>query len=130
MDGTPTGGRYGPPVLQGRMDFGKRVPDRVPTDPCPRFCAAGIPGAAPGRLAPPRQPTRARAVGASPTVTNGLLALCRCFARNREAFHASGVKEAHVRQSLIDPFFEALGWNVADNPPGAEGQVGSIVAVT
>ena len=38
--------------------------------------------------------------------------LCRYFAANRQAFLAPGVKEAHVRQSLIDPFFEALGWDV------------------
>ena len=48
-----------------------------------------------------------------------IVALCDYFARNREAFHAPGVKEAHVRQSLIDPFFEALGWNVSNNPPVA-----------
>jgi hypothetical protein len=38
--------------------------------------------------------------------------LCRYFATNRQAFLAPGVKEAHIRQSLIDPFFEALGWDV------------------
>jgi len=38
--------------------------------------------------------------------------LCSYFATNRKEFLASGVKEAHVRQSLIDPFFEALGWDV------------------
>jgi hypothetical protein len=38
--------------------------------------------------------------------------LCRYFTTNREAFLAPGVKEAHVRQSLIDPLFEALGWDV------------------
>jgi hypothetical protein len=38
--------------------------------------------------------------------------LCRYFAANRQAFLAPGVKEAHVRQSLIDPLFEALGWDV------------------
>jgi hypothetical protein len=38
--------------------------------------------------------------------------LCRYFAANRQAFLAAGVKEAHVRQSLIDPLFEALGWDV------------------
>ena len=38
--------------------------------------------------------------------------LCEYFATNRDAFLVSGVKEAHVRQSLIDPFFEALGWDV------------------
>jgi len=34
--------------------------------------------------------------------------LCQYFATNRQAFLASGVNEAHVRQSLIDPLFEAL----------------------
>jgi len=38
--------------------------------------------------------------------------LCRYFETNRQAFLAPGVKEAHVRQSLIDPLFEALGWDV------------------
>jgi len=38
--------------------------------------------------------------------------LCEYFRKNREAFSAPGVKEAHVRQSLIDPLFEALGWDV------------------
>jgi len=38
--------------------------------------------------------------------------LCQYFAANRQAFFAPGVKEAHVRQSLIDPLFEALGWDV------------------
>jgi len=35
--------------------------------------------------------------------------LCKYFADNRRDFFAPGVKEAHVRQSLIDPLFEALG---------------------
>ena len=38
--------------------------------------------------------------------------LCQYFATNRKSFLAPGVKEAHVRQSLIEPFFEALGWDV------------------
>jgi type I restriction-modification system DNA methylase subunit len=38
--------------------------------------------------------------------------LCRYFATNRQTFLAPGLKEAHVRQTLIDPFFEALGWDV------------------
>ena len=38
--------------------------------------------------------------------------LCQYFVTNREAFLAPGVKEAHVRQTLIDPFFESLGWDV------------------
>lgn len=38
--------------------------------------------------------------------------LCQYFATNQQSYRAPGVKEAHVRQSLIDPFFEALGWDV------------------
>ncbi len=38
--------------------------------------------------------------------------LCQYFATNQQSFLAPGVKEAHVRQSLIDPLFEALGWDV------------------
>ncbi len=38
--------------------------------------------------------------------------LCQHFTTNREAFLAPGIKEAHIRQMLIDPFFEALGWDV------------------
>jgi hypothetical protein len=38
--------------------------------------------------------------------------LCQYFATNRLAFCAPGIKEAHVRQTLIDPLFGALGWDV------------------
>ncbi|MCK4849998.1 MAG: N-6 DNA methylase [Phycisphaerae bacterium] len=41
--------------------------------------------------------------------------LCQYFSINRQAFLAPGVKEAHVRQSLIDPFFESLGWDVRNS---------------
>jgi hypothetical protein len=40
--------------------------------------------------------------------------LCRYFATNRQAFLAPGVNEAHIRQSLIDPLFESLGWDVCN----------------
>ncbi len=40
--------------------------------------------------------------------------LCRYFTTNHQAFLAPGVKEAHVRQSLIDPLFESLGWDVGN----------------
>jgi len=40
--------------------------------------------------------------------------LCQYFATNRTNFLAAGVKEAHIRQNLIDPLFEALGWDVAN----------------
>lgn len=38
--------------------------------------------------------------------------LCRYFESNRKSYLTSGVKEAHVRQTLIDPFFVSLGWDV------------------
>jgi hypothetical protein len=38
--------------------------------------------------------------------------LCACFATNRQAFLAPGVNKAHVRQTLVNPLFEALGWDV------------------
>ena len=40
--------------------------------------------------------------------------LCQYFTTNRKSFLAPGVKEAHVRQSLIDPFFAALGWDLVN----------------
>ncbi|MBU1319892.1 MAG: Eco57I restriction-modification methylase domain-containing protein [candidate division Zixibacteria bacterium] len=45
--------------------------------------------------------------------------LCKYFATNRKSFLVPGVKEAHVRQSLIDPFFEALGWDVRNESMAA-----------
>jgi type I restriction-modification system DNA methylase subunit len=41
--------------------------------------------------------------------------LCQHFTTNRQAFFVPGVKEAHIRQILIDPFFEALGWDVGSS---------------
>jgi hypothetical protein len=40
--------------------------------------------------------------------------LCLYFSTNRHVFLAQGVNEARVRQLLIDPFFEALGWDVTN----------------
>ena len=48
-----------------------------------------------------------------------IASLCRYFETNRNAFLASGVKEAHVRQSLIDPLFEALEWDVGNTAMAA-----------
>lgn len=45
--------------------------------------------------------------------------LCRYFEVNRAEFLSAGVKEAHVRQTLIDPFFEALGWDVRNTAQAA-----------
>jgi hypothetical protein len=43
---------------------------------------------------------------------NDVAKLGRYFETNRSMFLAPGVKEAHIRQTLIDPFFMALGWDV------------------
>ncbi|HOX37225.1 MAG TPA: N-6 DNA methylase [Candidatus Brocadiia bacterium] len=40
--------------------------------------------------------------------------LCQYYSTNREKFLEPGVKEAHVRLNLIDPLFEALGWDVGN----------------
>ena len=45
--------------------------------------------------------------------------LCQHFTTNRQAFLALGVKEADIRQSLIDPLFEALGWDVRNEAMNA-----------
>ena len=51
--------------------------------------------------------------------------LCKYFASNHQEFLASGIKEAHVRSILIDPFFEALGWDVrnTDKAPPQDREV-------
>ena len=51
--------------------------------------------------------------------------LCQHFTTNRQAFLAPGVKEAHIRQMLIDPFFEALGWDVRSAANGRAAIPGS-----
>jgi hypothetical protein len=38
--------------------------------------------------------------------------LCHYFATNHQAFLAPTANEAQIRQALIDPLFEALGWDV------------------
>jgi hypothetical protein len=45
--------------------------------------------------------------------------LCRYFTTNRLPFLAAGVKEAHIRQTLIDPLLEALGWDVRNKAMAA-----------
>ncbi|MCX7045117.1 MAG: N-6 DNA methylase [Candidatus Sumerlaeota bacterium] len=43
-----------------------------------------------------------------------IIKLTEYFRTNRGAFFADGVKEAQVRQNLIDPLFEALGWDTTN----------------
>ncbi len=43
-----------------------------------------------------------------------IASLCRYFAVSRAVFSGPDVNEAQVRQYLIDPLFEALGWDVGN----------------
>jgi len=52
---------------------------------------------------------------AIPEIVENLVAR---FARNRDLYCGSGYKETQLRREFLDPFFEALGWDV-DNKRGA-----------
>ena len=41
-----------------------------------------------------------------------VLELVERFDRNLDAYKSASYKEARVRAEFIDPFFEALGWDV------------------
>ncbi len=45
------------------------------------------------------------------------------FERNIEAYHSSAYNETQLRIEFIDPFFEALGWDVT-NKAGARHELG------
>ncbi|MEC4888567.1 MAG: TaqI-like C-terminal specificity domain-containing protein [Nitrospira sp.] len=42
------------------------------------------------------------------------------FERNRDAYKSQGYNETQVRREFLDPFFEALGWDVANRQGHAE----------
>ncbi|PIY44164.1 MAG: restriction endonuclease subunit M, partial [Armatimonadetes bacterium CG_4_10_14_3_um_filter_59_10] len=42
------------------------------------------------------------------------------FQRNRDTYRSQGYNETQVRQEFINPFFEALGWDVANRAGYAE----------
>lgn len=46
--------------------------------------------------------------------------LVEVFERNLPAYKSSGYKEANVRTEFIEPFFEALGWDVQNKRGWAE----------
>jgi len=46
--------------------------------------------------------------------------LIQRFERNREAYHSGTYKETQLRHEFIDPFFEALGWDVNNKQGAAE----------
>ncbi|MFH1371255.1 MAG: hypothetical protein ABII09_08235 [Planctomycetota bacterium] len=43
-----------------------------------------------------------------------VIELIERFERNIESYKRQGYHEAGVRKEFIDPFFEALGWDVAN----------------
>ncbi len=52
-------------------------------------------------------------------VPSRVVQLIETFDRNIEAYKAPGYKEAQLRAEFVDPFFEALGWDVRNTgaPP-------------
>lgn len=49
-----------------------------------------------------------------------ILDLIDRFERNKEAYKSSSYNETQVRREFIDPFFEALGWDVNNISGNAE----------
>ena len=54
------------------------------------------------------------------TAPKSIIDLVARFSANRESYCAPTYKEAHVRQEFINPFFEALGWDMANRQDFAE----------
>jgi predicted type IV restriction endonuclease len=54
------------------------------------------------------------------TPPNSVLELVERFEHNREAYRSGHYNETQVRREFIDPFFEALGWDVANRQGYAE----------
>ena len=42
------------------------------------------------------------------------------FEHNRESYKSQGYNETQLRREFLDPFFEALGWDVANKAGHAE----------
>ncbi|MGA3084637.1 MAG: hypothetical protein ABSE95_07560 [Thermodesulfobacteriota bacterium] len=51
------------------------------------------------------------------TIPHEILRLIERFEQNREAYHSDPYNETQLRREFVDPFFEALGWDV-DNKQG------------
>jgi len=49
-----------------------------------------------------------------------ILELIERFERNIESYKSNGYNETQVRREFIDPFFEALGWDVNNTAGHAE----------
>ena len=53
-------------------------------------------------------------------VPNQLEELVARFEQNIDTYHDQGYNETQVRREFIDPFFEALGWDIANKAGYAE----------
>ena len=54
-----------------------------------------------------------------------VLELVEHFERNLEQYRSPQYKEAEVRREFIDPFFEALGWDIQNRRKYAEAYPGA-----
>ncbi len=68
------------------------------------------------------QANRAKGKGSAPPASAppAILELVERFRRNRDSYRDPAYKEAQVRREFIDPFFEALGWDIANLAGHAE----------
>ena len=56
-------------------------------------------------------------MGQAPGIISDLI---ERFDRNQEAYKSQGYNETQLRREFLDPFFEALGWDVANKAGHAE----------
>lgn len=57
---------------------------------------------------------------ANTTAPPEILALVERFAEHRETYHRTGYNEAQLRHDYLNPFFEALGWDIHNRAGHAE----------
>jgi len=53
------------------------------------------------------------------TVPDQVTQLVERFDRNRDAYVSAGYNEAQLRHEFLEPFFEALGWDVSNRQGSA-----------
>ncbi len=55
-----------------------------------------------------------------PSAPPAILALVERFQQHSEAYHSGHYNETQLRREFLDPFFEALGWDVNNRQGYAE----------
>ncbi len=55
-----------------------------------------------------------------PEIPPQVIDLVQRFERNVESYRSQGYNETQLRREFIDPFFEALGWDVTNKQGYAE----------